>query len=72
MNELIYKTETDSQTWRINLQLPGGKVEGKDSQGVWNGHVHTDIFKMDNQRGPIVQQRELCSILCNNLNGKMI
>ena len=24
----------------------------QDSQGVWDGHVHTAIFKMDNQQGP--------------------
>ena len=24
-DELIYKTETDSQIWRTNLWLPGGK-----------------------------------------------
>ena len=72
MNELIYEKETDSQTQRINLQLPGGRLRGKDSQGVWNGHVHTDIFKMYNQQWPIVQHRELCSILYNNLNGKII
>ena len=28
-NELNYKTETDSQTKRTNLWLPGGKDEGK-------------------------------------------
>ena len=27
-NELIYKTEIDSQTWRTNLQLPKGKEGG--------------------------------------------
>ena len=27
-NELIYRTETDSQTQRINLWLPRGKVGG--------------------------------------------
>ena len=27
-NELIYKTETDSQTWKTNLGLPKGKVGG--------------------------------------------
>ena len=26
-NELIYKTETDSQTWKTNLRLPKGKKE---------------------------------------------
>ena len=36
---------------------------GKDSQGVWEGHVHTAIFKMDNQQGPTEQQMELCSML---------
>ena len=28
-------------------------VEG-DSKGVWDGHVHTAVFKMDNQQGPTV------------------
>ena len=23
---------------------------GRDGQGVWEGHVHTAIFKMDNQQ----------------------
>ena len=28
------------------------------------------FFKMDNQQGPTVWQREHCSILCNNLTGE--
>ena len=28
-NELIYKTETDSQTQKTNLWLPKGKAEGE-------------------------------------------
>ena len=31
---------------------------GRNSQGVWDGHVDTAIFKMDNQQGPTVQHRE--------------
>ena len=34
-----------------------GKVRwgaGRNSLGVWDGHVHTAIFKMDNQQGPTV------------------
>ena len=27
-----------------------GKKRGRDCWGVWNGHVHTAIFKMDNQK----------------------
>ena len=45
----------------MNLWLPGaqwggggGKYEGRDSWGVWDGYVHTAIFKMGNKQGPIV------------------
>ena len=27
---------------------------------------------MDNQQGPTVEHRKLCSILCNNVNGRML
>ena len=40
---------------------------GRDSQGVWEGHVHTALFKMDNQQGPIVEHMELYSMLCASL-----
>ena len=46
-NELIKKR--DSQTWRMDLWLTGGRMRGRNSQGVWNGHVHTVILKTDNQ-----------------------
>ena len=49
-----------------------GKGFGKHTLGVWNWQEKTALFKMDNQQGPIVQHRELCSVLCNNLNGKKI
>ena len=34
MNELIYKTETDSQTQETNLWLPNGKGGEMDKLGV--------------------------------------
>ena len=72
MNELIYKTETDSQTQETNVWLP----KGKGSRGGINQEVginiYTTIYKIDNQQGPTVQHRELCSILYNNLYGKRI
>ena len=46
-----------------NLQMP---------VGVWDGHVHTVIFKMSDQQGPTVWHRELCSTLCGSLDGKGI
>ena len=53
-NELTYKTETDSQTSRRHLRLSGGRMGGRDSQAVGDGHVHTAVLKMDNQQGPAV------------------
>ena len=35
----------------------------RDSDGVWDEHVHAAIFKMDNQQGPTVEHMELCSTL---------
>ena len=48
----------------------GAKDGGKESQGVRDGHVHTGIFKMDNQQRPTVQHTELCSALCGSLDGR--
>ena len=58
-NEPIYKTETDLQTQRMNLWLPGGKgwVGASDRLEVWDGHVHTVVFKIDNQQGPTVKNQ---------------
>ena len=36
INELVYKTEIDSQTQKANFWLPKGKVEGRDKFGVWD------------------------------------
>ena len=57
-NELIYKTETNSQAQRMNLWLPGRKDGGRDNQEVCDQLVHTAIFKMANQQGPAVSHRE--------------
>ena len=33
-NEIIYEADTDSQTWKTNLQLPKGKEKRKDKLGL--------------------------------------
>ena len=43
-------------------------ARGRDTQGVWDGHMYTAIFKMDNQQGPTVQHTELYSMLHANMN----
>ena len=45
-------------------------MEGRDSLGVWDGYVHTAIFKMENQQGPTVERREPCSVLRGSLDGR--
>ena len=52
--ELTYETETDSR-------LPRGRL-GRDGSGVWMQSV---LYRMDKQRDPTVEHRELYSISCN-------
>ena len=36
---------------------------------IWDWHIHAGIFKIEKQKGSIVQPKEDCLIFCNNLNG---
>jgi len=52
-NDLVYKTETDSQTLK-NLWLPKGTGVGggrRDGLGVRDWHVHTEVYGMVGQQG---------------------
>ena len=65
MNSQNRKTFADLKN---DLQLLGWREGwGRDSQGDWDGHVHTAIFKIGNQQGCTVQHRELYSMLCGSL-----
>ena len=48
-NEPFCKTETDSQTWRTDLWLPGGWGKEWDRMEVWNQQMQTITFRMDKQ-----------------------
>ena len=50
------------------LWLPGGK-DSREREGEWDRNVHTALFKRDNQQGPTVYQRALCSVLGGSLVG---
>ena len=39
---------------------------------VWDGHIHTAIFKMDKRQGPTVEHKELHSVLCGSRDGRGI
>ena len=66
------KRDTNELNYRINRRTDLGWVVGRDRLGIWNWHVHTDIFKIYNQQGPTVWHVELCLVFCNNLSGKII
>ena len=44
------------ETHRLREQTCGcyGEGWGEGIKGVWDGHVHTGIFKRDDQQGPTV------------------
>ena len=58
-NELIYKTETDSQAQKTNLQLPKWRAK----LGVWDQQIQAT--KQMNNKVLLVQHRELYSISYN-------
>ena len=55
-----------------------GQVRGRDGLGVWDWHLHTEMYGMTGQQGPAVQQRELYpvepmdQVFCDSLCGKRI
>ena len=55
----------------LRKQIFRGKDRGDVELGVWDGQVHTALFKMDSQQGPTVQNRELCSEESLGENGYM-
>ena len=55
---LFTKQKQTHRPKKMNLWLPAGG-RGKDSQGVWDGHVHSAVFKMHNLEGPTISHMEL-------------
>ena len=54
-NELIYKTETDSQTSKSNLRLPKGKVKGGIKWELTDRHYYESESEVS----------QLCPTLCD-------
>ena len=61
MNLFIKQRLTDLEK---ELMVAGGR----DSEGFWECHVHTVIFKMDNQQAPIVRHMKRSSLLRASLD----
>ena len=67
--DLVYSTGNSAQYSVITLWFQG-EGWGRDSLGVWDGHGHTAVFNKENQQGPGVQHRELCSVSRGSLDGR--
>ena len=65
---LFRDISNDDKRKQIFNKTLGRLLGGSDTQGLRESHVHTEIFKMDNQKRPIVQYMELCSMLCASLD----
>ena len=53
-NELIDKTETDSQTENNLMVTKGERGWGRDKLGAWNWQIQIPIYKKHKQQGPTV------------------
>ena len=63
--------ETDSQTLK-NLWLSKRTSWGGDGPGVWDWHMHTEVYGLIDQLGPAVWYREHYPVSYDNLFGKRI
>ena len=69
--------ESDGQRSLVGCGPQGSKRSDSTemtqcAQGVWDGHVPSAIFKMDNQQWLTVDHLQLCSMLCGSLDGRGI
>ena len=64
-NELIYETETDSDTENKLMVTKREGEGGRGKLGIWDQQIQTTTYKIDKQQGPTVQHSELYTIPCN-------
>lgn len=65
MTQVIYKTDSQIQKTYGYQGESGG-----DESGVWGSHMHTTIYRTDNQQGPTILHRKLYSVPYKNWDGK--
>ena len=58
------KLTEQKETHRLGEQTYDCWGWGKEDERVWDGHVHTAIFKTENQQGPA----ELCLMLSGGMD----
>ena len=71
-NELIQKTKTHTHIKNKFVVAKGQGQRETDGLAVWAWQMQCITFRMDKQKGPAVQHRELCSRSCDKPYGKDI
>ena len=70
INELIYKTETDSQTQKTKLCLPKGKGGGGGIHWEFGNGRYSLLYIREINNKALLYSRELYAISCNKPHGK--
>ena len=52
--KLSTKQEQTHRLWKQTYGYQRGKVAGRDNLGVWDYHISSTIYIIDNQQGPTV------------------
>ena len=60
-HQICIENIEDNQRKTLSQSLDFESKRGLDQ------HIHTTIYKIDNQQGLVIQHRELYSIFCDNL-----
>ena len=68
-SEVILKTH---RLWKAYGYQRGQVGRERDELGVWDWHMHTEVYEMIGQWGPAAEHRELYPIFCDNLCGRRI
>ena len=71
MNLFAEQRLTDFEKEPMSCQK-GQVGRGRDGLGIWDWHMHTDIYRMIGQQGPVIQHREVYPIFYDNLCGQRI
>ena len=63
INELIHKTETDSQIWRPNLMVASGEGRRKEIVTEFGIHLYTLLYLKDITKTYCVAQGTLLNVI---------
>ena len=54
------------------MVVKGEQGLGKDGVGGWGQQMQAVMYRMDRQKGPTVEHRELYSVFCDKTGRKII